>query len=116
MGLALADLDRDELLALAIGLGAGELPEPSLRAARIGGAKLVEQRALNAWREASGKAATDAQAARRWAENHGQDDRFRALFEISKKSARRSAELFRAYKKAFHKREAIAREMRILAP
>ncbi len=106
--LTLADLDRDELRALAGRL----LPtEADLRRAILDAGDEHVKRLGREWRQASDRATADAQAARRWSETKGYDERFRALFAISKTSTRAAEKLWRVYDRAYHRHERRKREL-----
>lgn len=110
MSLTLADLDREELIALA-----EKFFPPrgiDLAAARLDAAAMREDTAHRQWRRASEIAVTDARATKAHAEKYGYDDRYKALFEISKRSTRTAAEFWRAYEIAARKRERFGRELK----
>lgn len=107
----LADLDRDELLALA-----EKYCPPAalldLARTRLDLATRRERAAYADWRAASDRARTDAQAARRRSETHGYDASFAALFGISKKSTAKAAQLWAEYEKAARRRAALELDLR----
>jgi hypothetical protein len=111
--ITLADLDRDELLALAVSLGASSMSQQDLRTARIGGALARERAAYDTWQSASARAIADAQATKRYVETKGYDSCYRALFQKAKASSRRAADLWKVYEDLSRKRQRLEREMRV---
>ncbi|MBB4199083.1 hypothetical protein CCR94_16425 [Rhodoblastus sphagnicola] len=104
----LADLDRDELLALAEQFCPAD--GPALLRARVEAARKREAASFSAWKKASDTAIADARAARARIEAGRFDEATTNLMRISKESTRQAAKLWTAYGKAFQRRVAVARE------
>jgi hypothetical protein len=105
---ALADLDRDELLALARRFC--PLDGAALLQARVEAARAREGASHADWKRASNASIADARAVKARIDAGRFDDATTNLMRISKASTLKSLELWRAYQAAFRRREALERE------
>jgi len=105
----LADLDREELLALAEAYCPAEGLD--LLRARLEAARRREAASYADWRRASDGAVADARAVKVRIESGRFDTASTNLMALSKISTRKAGELWAAYQKAFNQRAQLERDL-----